>query len=178
MANVDNPHGLMPLCRRANGGASELRAYTKAAAYGYAIFRWDPVTQLAGVLNGPASGITPGTTRLRGVSAEYSAASVLKELLVYDHPEDLFDIQGDASDATKLVAATMGYNANLSGTAGGTPVGDNSLIEIVETGVAVTSTLDVNVRRLIPVVGNAYGAWARVEVRINKHLGNHEVTQT
>lgn len=178
MANVNNPHGLMPMCRRASGGASELRAYVKAAAYGQAIFRWDPVTQLAGVLNGPASGITAGTTRLRGVSAEYSAASTLKNLLVYDHPEDLFDVQGDGSDATKLVAATEGYNANLSTTAGGTPVGDNSNVAIVESGVAVTATLDVNYRRLIPVVGNAYGLYARVEVRINKHLGNHEVTQT
>lgn len=168
------------MCRRASGGASELVEYTKAAAYGSAVFRWDPVTLLAGVINGPASGITPGTTRLRGVSAEYSPASTLRALLVYDHPEDLFDVQGDGtgSGSNIIDATTVGYNANLTTTAGGTPTTDNSKVQLAESGIAVTATLDVNIRRLIPVTGNAYGVNGRVEVRINKHLGNHEVTQT
>lgn len=180
MANVNNPHGLMPTCRREGGGASELVAYTKAAAYGQAIFRWDPVTLLLGVLNGPASGITPGTTRLRGVSAEYSPASVLKSMLVYDSPADLFDVQGDASGSGSnvIAAATMGFCGNLTGTAGGTPTTDNSNVQLSEVSIAVTSTLDVKLRRLLPVIGNAYGLNARVEVKINKHLGNPEVTQT
>lgn len=187
MANVDNPHGLKPLMRRFGGGASQLFPYTKAVGYAQAIFRWDPVTRLAGVLNGPASGITPGTTLYQGVAAESSLASTAAEMNIFDHPDDLFDVQEDNSGASNVVAAKMGYNANLSTTAGGSPTRDNSNVELSGTSIAVTGTLDVRVIRLVPdgsgtalagYSGNAYGAWARLEVKFNKHLMNVGVTAT
>jgi hypothetical protein len=178
MANVNNPHGLRPLMRTLHGGAPEAEEYTKAAAYGQAIFKWDPVTLLAGVLNGPASGITAGTTRLLGVSLMWSAASTLATHQVMISPDAMYEAQGDST--TELVAAVMGYDANLNltGTAGGGVTRDNSGVQVDSSTVAVTSSLDVNVLRLFSAPDNAYGAYARVEVRINKHLLNHEVTQT
>ncbi len=166
--------------RRQGGGASQVEPYSKAVGYAYAIFKWDPVTQLAGVLNGPASGLTAGTTRLVGVSTGWSPASTAATLLILDHPFDLFEAQGDGSDASLMVAASMGYNANLnySGTAGGGETRDNSGVQVTETTIAVTATLDVRVLRLLNEVDNAYGAYGRLELRINKHLNNAEVTAT
>lgn len=182
MANVNNPHGLRPLMRRQGGGASETEAYTKAAAYAQAIYKWDPVTQLAGVLNGPASGMTAGTTRILGVSLSYSLASLLATMLVLDHPFDLFEAQGDGSGSggNVISAATMGYNGNLNytGTAGGGETRDNSGVQITESTIATTSTLDVKLLRLLNDPTNAYGVNGRVELKINKHLYNAEVTAT
>lgn len=178
MANVDNPHGLRPLMRTLAGGAPEVNAYTKAAAYGAAIFRWDPVTQLAGVLNGPASGITPGTTLYLGVALEHSPASTLKQLLVCDARDAVYEAQENNSGAANAVAAKMGYNANLTTTAGGSPTDQTSKVQISGTSIAVTGTLDVRILRLLAAPDNEYGAWARLEVVFNKHLRTPGVTAT
>lgn len=178
MANVNNPHGLRPLMRNLNGGAPECEEYTKAAAYGQAIFRWDPVTLLAGVLNGPASGITPGTTRYLGISMIYSAASLLKQMLIMNSPDACYEAQEDNSGAANAVAAKMGYNANLTTTAGGTPTTQNSNVQISGTSINTTSSLDVNIMRLLADPTNAYGAYARLEIKFNKHLLTREITVT
>ncbi len=182
MANVNNPHGLRPLMRTLNGGNPQVFGYTKAAAYGQAIYKWDPVTLLAGVLNGPPSGITAGTTRLLGVSLNYSLASLLATMLVMDDPGALFEAQGDGSGSgsNTIAAAHMGYNANLNytGVAGAGVTRDNSGVSITESTIAVTATLDVKLRQLYGVPDNAYGIYGRVELKINKHLNNPEVTET
>lgn len=178
MANVDNPHGLKPLMRSLFGGPVEAQAILKAAAYGYALYRWDPVTRLAGVLNGPASGITPATTLYQGVTLNPGAASTLTEHQVIVNPGALFDVQEDASGAANVVLAKMGYNANLTTTAGGTPTADNSNVELSGTSIAVTGTLDMRISKLLDEIDNAYGAWARLEVRFNKHLEINGVTAT
>lgn len=178
MANVDNPHGLMPLMRTLSGGGPQVSAYTKEVGYAQAIRRWDPVTQLAGVLNGPQSGITPGTTLYLGVALEYSPASTAKELLVMDQADAVFDVQEDDSGAANVVAAKMGYNANLTTTAGGSPTDQTSKVELSGTSIATTATLDVRILRLLADPTNAYGAWARLEVFFNKHLRHFGVTAT
>lgn len=177
MANVNNPHGLRPLMRTDSGGAPECEGYTKALAYGQAIYIWDPVTLLAGVLNGPASGITPGTTRYLGVALNASLASLLATMVVMTARDAMYEAQEDASGAANVVAAKMGYNANLT-----TDAGDAtrlvSKVQISGTSINTTSSLDVNIRRLYNVPDNAYGANARLEIKFNKHLQNPEVTQT
>ncbi len=182
MSNINKPKGLEPLMRNRNGGAVQTNPYTKAAAYGYAIYMWDPVTLLAGVLNGPASGITPGTTRFRGVSLAWSVASVLATHEVIDSADAMYDVQGDGSGATShvIAAATMGYNANLNVAtlAGGTVTRNLSGVQLTESTIDVTATLDVNIERLVTDPNNAYGLNGRVEVRFNKFLGNPEVTVT
>ena len=177
MANVDNPHGLRPLMRTLHGGAIECEGYTKAAAYGQAIYIWDPVTLLAGVLNGPASGITPGTTRYQGVSMDSSLASTLATHLVMISPGALFEAQEDNTGASNVVAAKMGYNANLTTTAGDS-TRRTSKVQVSGTSINTTSSLDVNIQRLYAAPDNAYGANARLEIKFNKHLLNPEITVT
>lgn len=177
MANVNNPHGLRPLMRNSNGGRPSCEGYTKAAAYGQAIYQHDPVTELAGVLNGPASGITPGTTLYRGVSMDYSLASLLATLTIMDDVGAMFEAQEDASGAANVVAAKMGYNANLTTTAGDS-TRYTSKVQVSGTSIAVTGTLDVRIERLFAAPDNAYGANARLEIRFNKHLATAGVTAT
>jgi hypothetical protein len=163
--------------RTLSGGAPECENYTKAAAYGYAIYMWDPVTQLAGVLNGPASGITPGTTRYLGVSLNASVASTLATHLIMIEPGALYESQEDNSGGSNLVAAKMGYNANLTTTAGDATL-KRSKVQVSGTSINTTSSLDVNIQRLLADPTNAYGAYGRVEIKFNKHLLNPEVTAT
>lgn len=182
MANVNNPFGLRPVMRTLGGGNPNVFGYTKAAAYAQAIYKWDPVTQLAGVLNGPASGMTAGTTRPIGVALAYSLASIAATMLIMDDPEAIFCVQGDGSGSggNTIAAAHMGYNANLNytGTAGGGVTRDNSGVQLTESTIAVTATLDVRILRLHNDPTNAYGLNGIVEVVFNKHLNNKEVTTT
>lgn len=191
MANVNNPHGLRPLMRTQSGGGVQTQPWTKAAAYAHAIYKWDPVTALAGVLNGPPSGITAGTTRYLGVvlagwnqttSASWWLASTLATLLILTSPDDLFEAQGDGSGsgANVISAATLNFNANLNltGTAGGGVTRDNSGVQITESTIAVTSSLDVKLLGLLNEIDNAYGIYGRMELKFNKHLNTAEVTAT
>lgn len=177
MSNVNNPTGLRPLMRTTSGGMPEINPYTKAAGYAQAIYRWDPVTLLAGVLNGPASGITPGTTRYLGVALAFSLASVAAVMQIMDSHDAVFESQEDNSGAANLVAAKMGYNANLTTTAGDSSL-NQSKVQVSGTSINTTSSLDVNIRRLLDRPDNAYGANGRVELVFNKHLTNKEVTVT
>ncbi len=177
MANVNNPHGLRPLMRTLAGGAPECESYTKEVGYGQAIYIWDPVTLLAGVLNGPASGITAGTTRYLGVSLGASVASTAATLLVMVSPDAMYEAQEDNSGASNLVAAKMGYNANLTTTAGDATL-LRSKVQVSGTSINTTSTLDVNIARLLADPTNAYGAYGRVEIKFNTHLMSREVTVT
>lgn len=179
MANVNNPYGLKPAMRTTAGGQPQCESWTKAATYAFAIYKWDPVTLLAGVLNGPASGLTAGTTRYLGVALEWAKASVLSSHSIMTDPGALYDAQEDGSGAANAVAAKMGYNANLAfGTAGGAVTRDNSGAQISGTSINTTSSLDVRILQLLTDPTNAYGANARLMLRFNKHLRNVEVTTT
>lgn len=182
MANVNNPYGLKPAMRTGAGGNPQCLQYTKAVGYAQAIYKWDPVTLLAGVLNGPASGITPGTTRYAGVALNWAAASTASVHQVMVDPDSLFDAQGDGSGSgsNTIALAHMGFNANLNltGTAGGGTTRDNSGVQITESTIATTSTLDVRLLNLLVQTDNAYGIYGRVMLKFNKHLLNPEVTAT
>ena len=177
MSNVNNPSGLRLLTRAFGGGAVQLEFFTKDVGYGYAIYAQDPVTLLAGVLNGPASGITAGTTRYLGVCLAASLASVAASLLIARHRDNVYECQEDASGAANAVAAKMGYLANLTTTAGDSTL-LRSKVQVSVTSIATTSSLDVKIERLVNTPGNAYGANAMLEIRFNKHLDNPEVTAT
>lgn len=177
MSNVNNPHGLRPLMRTTSGGNPEINPYTKEVGYAQAIYRWDPVTLLAGVLNGPASGIIAGTTRYLGVALAFSLASVAAVMQIMDSRNAVFEAQEDNSGAANLVAAKMGYNANLTTTAGDATL-NQSKVQVSGTSINTTSSLDVNIRRLLDAPDNAYGAYGRVELVFNKHLSNPEITVT
>lgn len=177
MANLNGPHGLRPCMRNDGGGNPTVNPYTKEVGYAYAIYRWDPVTELAGVLNGPANGITPGTTRYRGVNLNGSAASLAATCLVMDSKDAVYEAQEDNSGGANVVAAKMGYNANLTTTAGDATL-LSSKVQVSGTSIATTSSLDVRLLRLLAAVDNAYGAYGRIELKFNKFLDNPEVTVT
>ncbi len=184
MANVNNPYGLRSIARSRSGGPVDTNPYIKESTYAYAIYQGDPVTQLAGVLNGPASGITPGTTLYRGVALESSLASVGQggaslnpAMLIIDSPEAMFEAQEDNSGGANVVQAKMGYNANLTTTAGDATL-KHSKVMVSGTSINTTGTLDVRIARLVPDPSNAYGAYGRLELWFNKHLGNFGVTAT
>lgn len=180
MGNVNNPVGLEPVMRTQAGGATETELWTKQSSYGYAIYKWDPVTLVSGYLKGPASGITPGTTRYLGVALNWAVASVLSNHLVMCDPDDLFVCSGDGSAGSNLAQAYLGQNANLNltGTAGGGVTRDNSGVQITESTVNTTSSLDVKLLGLYQSPDNAFGAYARMEIKFNKHLRTAEVTAT
>lgn len=170
--------------RDATGGPSGLEPYIKESTYAAAIYKGDPVTQLAGVLNGPASGITPGTTLYRGVSMDTSAASTGQggassnpPMGIIDSPAAVFEAQEDNSGAANVVQAKMGYNANLTTTAGDATLKESN-VQVSGTSINTTATLDVRIKRLVTDPTNAYGAYARLELVFNKHLGNFGVTAT
>jgi hypothetical protein len=98
------------------------------------------------------------------------AASTATEHQVITAPFAIFEIQEDASGAANVVAAKMGYNANITTTAGGTPTADNSNVALSGTSINTTATLDLRIIKLDEAEDNAYGANARLEVRFNKHL--------
>lgn len=182
MANVNNPHGLRPLMRTQSGGGVQTEAWSKAVGYAHAIYKWDPVTALAGVLNGPASGITVGTTRYLGVSLNWSAPSVAATHLILCDPGNLYEAQGDGSGSGSnvIALATVGYKANLNiaSVAGGGVTRDNSGVQITESTIATTSSLDVELVGLLNEIDNAYGIYGRMELKFNKHLRNPETTAT
>lgn len=180
MANVNNPHGLRPLMRTDAGGRPQCEAYAVASNYGYAIYIWDPVTRLAGVLNGPASGITPGATLYLGVALNAVLASTGGTIIVMDQFDALFETQEDASGAANVVAGKMGYNANLTATAGdATRLWSKVQLSGTSIDVGTSGALDVNIRRLLNVPDNAYGANARLEIKFNRHLhGSLGLVQT
>jgi len=184
VANVNHPFGLKPLMRNRNGGCPGLEPYAKDSGYAAAIYRFDPVTELAGVLNGPASGITPGTTYYRGVSMDFSLASTGQGgtsgnpgMLIMDAMDACFESQEDNSGASNVAAAKMGYNANLTTTAGDSTL-KTSKVQISGTSIAVTATLDVRILGLVNDPTNAYGAYGRLELVFNKHLALPGVTAT
>lgn len=182
MANVNNPFGLKPESRTVSGGFPQCNQYSKPVAYAFACFKWDPVALVAGgnigVPADTAPAITPGTTQYLGVALNWSPASTASNHQVMDDPSAIFTVQEDNSGGGNVTYAKMGYLANLAiGTAGGAVTRDNSGAQLSGTSINTTNTLDVRMERLVPSMdGNAYGAYAVVEVRFNKHLKNPGVT--
>lgn len=179
MANTIMWQGVKPMMRTTSGGQPQTEPWSQQASYAYTIFRHDPVTLVAGYLQGPANGITAGTTRYLGVALEWSGgASVLFQHLVITDPGAIFEVQGDGSAGTNMVVGKMSYNANLNltGQAGGNITRDNSGVQLTESTVNTTSSLDVKIEGLVIDATNAYGANARVMMTFNKHLRTKEVT--
>jgi hypothetical protein len=163
MANINNPHGLMPLGILIGGGPAMIEEYSKVVGYGTALFRWDAVNRVAdGSIEASA---TPGTTLYSGVVLDRGAASTATTHHVIVSPGAIFEAQCGVAG---LVAADMGLNGNLLLSAGSATTGASGHI-VNTTGVDVTATLDVHLLGLCNIEGNAFGAYARLEILFNKH---------
>jgi len=170
MANNNAPFGFRPTMRTTSGASGRMIAAHKIATYGTALWMNDAVTHAAaGTLNVPAidSNITPGTTPVLGVNLVYGAPSVQTyHTIVLANGGAVFQVQGDGSGATFLVAASLSKNANIVLTAGSTTL-LTSKHSLSETSLAGTNTLDLRVRKLWESPDNVLGQYARVEVTFN-----------
>lgn len=173
MANRDFPHGFTPI-ETLHGGPIATQPYPTVAAYATALRQGDAVMQATdGNLNRFG---TPGTDRLSGVAAHSRPASVDADVLVYDDPSIIFEIQDDASTGPTgdgFFKADRGLNANLAKGAGDS-VRDCSTDELASSTLATTNTLDLRCLGKVEDQSNAYGANCRIRVLINKHRANRE----
>jgi len=170
MSNTNAPFGFRPTMRTVTGASGRLIAAHKIATYATALFMNDAVTHAAnGTQNCPAidTNITPGTTPILGVNLVYGAASTAtSHTIVLASAGAVFQVQGDGTGATYLVAASLSKNANLVTAAGNTSL-LTSKQALSETSLAATNTLDLRVRKLWESPDNALGQYARVEVTFN-----------
>jgi len=159
MANRDNPNGFTPV-RHLTGGEIRTEAI-KLAAANAAIGVGDLLSRTnAGVFDRWASGA------VSGVAAQSSSASSGAEISAYIDPNIVFAAQTD--DGTGTLTAQTGLNLNATAIAG-TPVNGRSIYEIDESSGATTADLPLKVIGISKQVGNAFGAFNRLEVVINNH---------
>jgi hypothetical protein len=151
MANKDMPSGFSPK-------GQVLRSNKYVA--GSTVYPGDAVTLDA---TGRVSAATAGQA-LCGVSETYAVAG--EDVIVSDHPDQLFAAQGD--DASIAAQTDCGLNYDIVATAGDSSF-KQSRMEIDASTKATTATLPIKVLGLEPSVGNAFGANARVICKINNH---------
>jgi len=160
MANPNAPFGLKPIS--APRGNIEVIPMTKTS--GEIVYQFDAVNQVgAGTIEATA---TPGTTLYSGIALEGGiVAEGAKVILVVVNPNVIFIAQNNGSFA----AADEGLSANLVLTAGNSTLRTSKHQIATSTADGTTATLDVHLRRLFPIEGNAYGNYAIVECSWNKH---------
>lgn len=192
MANVNAPFGLRPKksIGRANTAVNE---YAHDSGYATALFTGDPVvstgtstTGQAGIQDGTpivqASG-TITTTAIRGVvdgvrptytnlTLQYAPASVECAILVCDDPGQIFEIMSNGTVVVGDISSTVGITSGAGSTNSGT-----SAYVLTESDVGQSSHV-LHVLRLSPISGNALGANAIVDVRINLHEMGSTATGT
>lgn len=170
MANVNNPFGFRAQMRTASGGSVNAIAAHKLVGYATALFIGDAVTKAAAGTKPTAcvdANITPGTTPVEGVNLVWGAASTATDhIVILASGGAVFQVQGDGTGATFLVAASLSKNANIALTAGRTDL-KTSKHSLSETSLATTNTLDLKVRKLYESPDNVLGQYARVEVTFN-----------
>lgn len=159
-AASDTPFGAIP-----TGVTYAPRAYRKDAAASR-VFPGDFVI----LENDGNVAVASAGSRLLGVAAEPSAnATADTEVLVYDHPDQLFAIQDD-SDTTNVAETNIGNNADIVATTGDTTTG-RSLHEL-DSSSAGTGTAQLRIVALHPIetgFASAAGNPRRWIVRINEH---------
>lgn len=175
MANLNAPHGLVPL--RSPGGTIQANEY-RVSATNTALFLNDPVVRGA---DGTVDIATAGAGNyITGViialldSNRVPVCTIAASsgtgcfAIVADDINQEFEAQDDG-DTTQLALVDEGTNVNLILThAGSTSTGlSGAEIDSSTTGAGATGQL--RLVRLLPAVDNAIGANARWIVKINYH---------
>lgn len=169
MANLDDPRGFVPVGAW-DGGNFRTRVMTKDASDGSAIGINDLVD-----VDGTANGVTQGTANAEGqspklafigVARSFGAASTLSThpVIYLTHGTVL---EGQTNDVG-IAAADEGLNADIV-VAAANATDLKSRMEINGGGEATTNTLDINLLRPVPRVGNDVGsANADWFIRVNR----------
>lgn len=176
MANVNGPVGLVP-SRVLGGGCITSNPYSIASAYGTAIHVGDPV-EMTGTSNNIGRAAA-GTVNAIGVFAGckfidaegrpqfkpyWPANQVATEIeaLVWDDPNIIFRAQADT-----LAADDVGALADWVVGTGNVKTGNSG--SYVEGSSTATTGKSLRILRLLPEVGNEYGAYAKCEVMFAEH---------
>jgi len=155
MANVDKAFGARPVLE--DGSVARVREYSMTS--GTAIFKGDFVKlEAAGTVTVAAAGDV-----LLGVAAE-SKASTDSEILVYDHPFQLYYIQSSGS----TVAADVGQNAEILANAADTALSRSK--HELDQSTQVPTAAQLKILALAAMEGNEFGANAKLLVQINEHF--------
>ena len=193
MANTNKPFGLAPLRSISGTWSQQTTRYYIYSSDNNAYYIGDAVISAA---QGDALGTpgcakaTGGTETLRGVVVGFEPANQLQASLVgsalaleqtsipatkahayyayvVDDPGVVFTIQGDAT-ATNQVATNSNKNFSLTVAAGST-VQSLSGTVVNSGSINTNNTLNMKAMGLEQVPGNAYGAYAIWQCKINLH---------
>lgn len=190
MANINAPFGFRPIIRL-GGAPFSVTEYGKAAADTHAIYSFDLVGHLLGGTPFPlpenptynlsriqsGSQLTPGTSLWLGASLTYGAASVGSVHPVCDEIDCVFLAQAGNGASSMTTAAAAGQNANVFQGVGSATTKQSAFC--VDSGtVLTTSSLDLRIRRISMISPNIEGAYALLEVTINKHALGQATTST
>lgn len=156
MANADRPNGFQPY-----GKVLRIRPYYAKGT----ISRGDAVNRKAG------SSDTVGKSEVEEADASEALIGVACHsavsgdiVLVWDHPDQEFQVQADESDIA--TDAKIGLNYDLVATDG---VSGNSRHELDSSSFATSATLPLKLLRIVPSADNAVGANVKCVVKINNH---------
>ena len=192
MANTNKPFGLAPV-RSISGTWSQ--QVTRYYIYASDTDPWYIGDACISAAQGDALG-TPGIAKatgaqtLRGVVVGFEPADQLQASLVgsalslentslpatktkayyayvVDDPGVVFSIQGDAT-ATNQVATNSNKNFSLT-IANGATAQSNSATVMSSSTIQTTNSLNMKAMGLLQVPGNAYGAYAIWQCKINLH---------
>ncbi len=165
MANVDAPHGFLPV-RAKSGGCIVTSRFAVTAANGSMGIGDLIVIDATGLITGRAAAAAAAGTVL-GIAAEPKAASSGGTMLVWADDDIVFEGQCDDTTGTATAQTCIGNNIDIVNTA---PSNGISQQELDESTSAVTATLPFKIIGKYPVVGNDFGQFNRLEVMLNKSL--------
>lgn len=185
MANTNAPMGLRAV-KHYMGGVVRLSEYAIASGLAANIFSGDLVKS-----TGTTKQITPSAATNVSIGVFYGceyqepdgnivfrrywptgqtlATGTTCRAWVMDDPHILFEVQGDA---TGVAAVDIGNTADVTATAGSTTTGQSAFV-LDASSLGASKMLKII--ELVPRDDNAYGAYAKVHVLINKHELNASV---
>ena len=165
MANADQPRGFLPIGTM-DGGECVAHEYTVTT--GATIYKGDPVIiETAGTVTVAAA--TSGIANV-GIAAEYvsdSASAGGKKILVYDSPNNLYEVQVTTAEALTQ-ADVFGTSDIVAYAAGNATTG----LSIMEIDNPANSSLPWIILRLSPSPDNVWGQHAKVIVKPNCSVWN------
>lgn len=186
MANVDHPHGLIPVMSRFHDTPrmTMYKAFMNTTTP-VAIFRGD-VVQLLGTGDVKSVTVTGQVTTALGVAANYVpalAANDQKDFWVYDDPDTIYEAQSDGATDPATVAAAQAHigqtailaTPDATNTLGSTASGQSGW-EIDYSDLGTDTTAPLKIVGLYDLVGNDVTlAHARYLVVLNNHISEKRV---